>query len=253
MTPGSKAARGRWMSALVAILFVAAGIGLAAAELSPAEQAEQEFAAARVRYDAEKTNAMTAVAFARAAFDWAEFAVNDRQREAIAEQGIEAARQAVRLKPTHGPAHFYLALNLGQLARTKRLSALGLIEEMEAELLKAIKLDANFDYAGPDRTIGLLYLQAPGWPISVGNRAKAERHLSRAVELAPEYPENQLALTDAWLRWKNVAAARRQAKALAEIWPKAREMFKGPEWADEWKDWNQEREEIQKRIAQEKE
>lgn len=224
-------------------------MALVVTSISASKIAEQKFHETRVRFDAEPTNALVAVAFARAAFDWAEFATSDRQREALANEGIAASRQALRLKPDYGPAHYYLALNLGQYARTKRFKALGAINEMEKSLLRAIELDPAFSHAGPDRTLGLLYLQAPGWPISVGNRAKAERHLTRAVAVAPEYPENHLALIEAWLHWKNGPAARRQAKALADIWPKARERFKGPEWEDDWKSWTEDWSEVRAKIG----
>ena len=56
----------------------------------------------------------------------------------------------------------------------------------------SLRLDPNYDLAGADRALGLLYYEAPGWPLSVGNKNKARQHLQRAVKLAPTYPENQL-------------------------------------------------------------
>src|SRR5207248_6916974 len=108
------------------------------------------------------------------------------RRAEIAEQGIAAARQGIERAPRLAAPHYYLALNLGQLARTKKLGALRLVDEMEAELKAAIALDPKFDYAGPHRSLGLLYADAPGWPTSIGNHSKARQHLHTAIELSPE-------------------------------------------------------------------
>src|SRR5947208_15493408 len=111
-----------------------------------------------------------------ACFDWADLVESNSHRAEIAEQGISAARQALKLEPKMGAAHYYLGLNLGQLARTKKIGALKLVGEMEREFLAAIDLDPKFDFAGAHRSLGLLYLDAPGWPASIGNRTKARLH-----------------------------------------------------------------------------
>ncbi|MGH7970857.1 MAG: tetratricopeptide repeat protein, partial [Limisphaerales bacterium] len=95
---------------------------------------------------------------------------------------------------------------------------------------------AHLDYAGPDRSLGLLYRDAPSF-ISIGNRSKAREHLRRAVALAPEYPENHLDLIESYLKWEDRTRARKELAALEETLPKAREKFKGPEWAPSWTDW----------------
>jgi hypothetical protein len=90
-------------------------------------------------------------------------------------------------------------MNLGQLARTKGLSALKLVDQMEGEFTRARDLDEHLDYAGPDRSLGLLYRDAPVIG-SVGSRTRAREHLRRAVEVAPQYPENRLSLIEAYLK-----------------------------------------------------
>ena len=100
------------------------------------------------------------------------------------------------------------------------------------------KLDENFDYAGADRNLGVLYRDAPGWPLSIGSRAKARQHLLRAVSLHPEYPENHLNLIEAYLQWNNHSDGVLAAKALEGILPEARKKFTGPAWESSWDDWN---------------
>jgi hypothetical protein len=103
---------------------------------------------------------------------------------------------------------------------------------------RACELDAGFNHAGPERTLGLLYRDAP--PIaSVGSRSKARHHLQRAVELAPGYPDNRLNLIESDLKWGDRNGAVRELKALEAMLPEAREAFAGPAWEASWKEWNQ--------------
>lgn len=83
------------------------------------EQAAQIFQEARTRYSQETTQAEATWQFARACFDWAEFATNNMQRAEIAGLGIAAGRQAAARDPKLAAGHYYLAMNLGQLAQTK--------------------------------------------------------------------------------------------------------------------------------------
>ncbi|MCX6930190.1 MAG: hypothetical protein NT154_44320 [Verrucomicrobia bacterium] len=58
-----------------------------------------------------------------------------------ADQGIAACRLAIMRETNSAPAHYYLGLNLGQLARTKGLGALKLVDQMEREFNRAHDLD----------------------------------------------------------------------------------------------------------------
>src|SRR5438132_12182095 len=107
-------------------------------------------------------------------------------------------------------------MNQGQLARTRGLGALKIVDEMQREFIIARDLDAHFDHGGPERNLGLLYRDAPSLG-SIGNRNKARVHLQRAAELAPEYPENRLNLIEAYLKWSDRNGARRELKALEDL------------------------------------
>jgi len=109
---------------------------------------------------------------------------------------------------------------------------------MEAEFKATIELDPSFDYAGPHRALGLLYQDAPGWPISLGSRKRAREQLLKAVELAPDFPENQLCWLEACLEWGDKRAAESAARVAAEVLTKARSRFTGSEWSAAWRDWD---------------
>jgi len=207
----------------------AAGVGLAA-------YAQRNFVAAQAHYREAPGEATAAWKFARACFDVADLATNNTERAFMAEQGIAAGQQALARESNSAPAHYYLGMNLGQLARTKGLTALSLVLQMQREFSRAHDLEEQLDWAGPDRNLGLLYRDAPAIA-SIGSRTKAREHLTRAVELAPQYPENRLNLIEAYLQWGEPNNARRELAALEAAWPSARTNFVGEAWAASWADW----------------
>lgn len=229
-------------------------IGALCAEQEAGEQifatrAQKIFKSSQTRWKTEPTNLEAATKFAQAAFDWAEFSQDNKQREEIALSGIEACRKIISSQSNSAAAHYYLSMNLGQLARTKSLGALKLVSEMEMEFQTARNLDEQFDFAGPDRNLGLLYAEAPGWPTSIGNRSKSRHHLQRAVLLKPGYPENRLNLLEAYLKWSDRPAAEREFFALKELWPAAKKELSGEQWEASWADWTKRWEKVQSKFA----
>ena len=201
------------------------------------------------RFAREATNVPVACEFARACFDRADFATNDAQRAALAEQGIAASRRAILLSPDSAAAHFYLGVNLGQLARTKLFTALGLLYDMEAAWKRTAELDEKYNYAGGHRCLGLLYLDAPGWPLSLGSRTKARRHLQKAAELDPDHPENRLCLLEARLRWGEARAVQGQFAAMETTLQSARTNYTGEVWARDWEDWDARWKKLKARVG----
>jgi tetratricopeptide (TPR) repeat protein len=213
-----------------------------------AARAEAEFHRTQKQFQSDTNDVTTAWKFARACFDFADFATNDAERANIARQGIAASRQAIACASNSAPAHYYLGQNLGQLARTETLGALKIVREMEREFKTAIRLDGHFDYAGPERSLGLLYRDAPGWPASIGSRHKAREWLKKAEKLAPAYPENHLNLIESYLEWHEHAAAKHELQVLDALWPVARTNLAGPTWEPSWADWSTRREAARKRL-----
>jgi hypothetical protein len=213
-----------------------------------AAYAQRTFLETQAHYRSAPGEAAAAWQFARACFDLAEFATNKTARASLAEQGIAASEQAITSKPDLAPAHYYLAMNLGQLARTRGLSALKLVNQMQREFTRAHDLEEQFDWAGPDRNLGLLYRDAPGIG-SIGSHSKAREHLKRAAELAPRYPENRLNLVETYLNWGEPNNAQRELAALEAAWPSARTNFVGAAWAASWADWEPRLKKLQKKIA----
>jgi tetratricopeptide (TPR) repeat protein len=215
---------------------------------TPLDQLNKTFGEAHRRYLAETGSVEAAWQFSRACFDLADTASNNTQRAEFANRGIDAGKRGVSLNNNSAPAHYYLGMNIAQLAETRHsLSGLRLVKDMEREFITSRLLDEPFDYAGADRNLGLLYEQAPAI-VSIGNRTKARQHLLKAVELAPDFPENQLNLIEAYLKWNYRAEAARQLEKLEKLWPDAQGKFTGGQWALSWPDWNKRLDNMKKRL-----
>ncbi len=207
------------------------------------------FDAAQIRWRQESNNVEAAWMFGRAAFDWAEFATNDHQRSAVADLGIAACRRGLALDSNSAAVHYYLGLNLGQLARTKLLGALKLIDEMEEEWTAAIRLDPKFDYGGPHRSIAVLYRDAPGWPTSIGSDKKSRLHIEKALELAPDYPGNVLTWLETLADAGDKKTVRDKISETERFLEKAHATFNGDAWAWDWEDWNQRWKDLKRKIG----
>ena len=223
-------------------------IGFAGQESDFIDQAELAYKAAQDLYAKKSSSPQEAVNLAHAAFDYADLAPNDVIREQVANHGIAVARAAIAAHTNCVGAHYYLALDIGQLARTKMWGALKLLTEMERELKYVIQKDPKYHYAGGHRTIGVLYSEAPGWPTSVGDRKKARYNLEKAVEIAPEYPENHICYMEALVKWKEWKTLTDAIADYQATLAKAKETFTGPEWAYEWHDWTEREKFVHQRI-----
>ena len=201
-----------------------------------------------MRYKHDTNNVEAAWQFARACFDLAEFKTKNAERADIAQHGIAAAKLAVSRASNSAPAHYYLGMNIAQLARTKSLGALKLVGQMEHEFTIALNLDEKIDQAGPDRNLGLLYRDAPSIG-SIGSRPKARQHLQNAVKVAPDSPENRLNLIEAYLKWGERASAQKELKSLEELWPKARTIFADEIWGSTWPDWEAQLKKLKEKLG----
>ena len=213
----------------------------------------RNFDAAVVAWGASKpsdTNSLALVHdLCRLSYDLASVQPDHEQRARITQVGIAAAEASLACHPDSAPTHYYLALNLGELARTKNVGALRLLPRIRDSLESARKLDESLDHGGPDRTLGLLFLEAPGWPASIGSKSRARAHFLRAITLAPEHPSNHLCLAEALLRWREAEEAASRLASLDALWTNAQARMSGPQWAADWADWSRRREALRMALA----
>jgi tetratricopeptide (TPR) repeat protein len=213
-----------------------------------AHRAETAFDQAKERYRSQMDNPAAAWDFARTCYDWADWATNKVQRAAIAREGIAACNQSLLFTNT-ATGHYYMAMNLGQLARNGGFGALKLVRQMEIEFIAAADLDPTADFGGPERGLGLLYRDAPGWPLSIGSRSRARKNLESALTLAPNYPENVLNLAETELNWGDKADARKELDELDDLWPIAQRDLTGQKWEQSWDDWTNRRDALREKLS----
>jgi tetratricopeptide (TPR) repeat protein len=213
-----------------------------------AAHARARYQEARRQYEAAGENPTNAAQLACACFDAANFATNSAEHASLAREGIAVCRKLLAGHPNYAPLHYYLAMDMGQLAHTEIFSALTLVREMEVEFKTAASLDPLLDYAGPERNLGLLYLEAPRIT-SIGNHRKAREFLESAAKMSPDYPENHLNLAEMYLKWEEPGPAQREMELLAAGWAAAKARLTGDAWADSWDDWTSRRTAAEQQLA----
>lgn len=212
--------------------------------------AEKELAAARQNFATEPTNSVAAWQLGRACWVWGKLLPDPAAKEKIFTEGVAACRRSIALDPKSVPGHYYLGMNIGRIADLKRnLAAFTMVREVEKSFQRVRALDEKFAHAGADRNLGLLYHHAPGWPLSVGDKKLGRKHLTRAVELAGDYPENRLNLAEAALDWKDLKLLQSELAALEKLWPVTKTNLIGPEWEFDWLDWEKRRADLERKRA----
>jgi tetratricopeptide (TPR) repeat protein len=122
---------------------------------------------------------------------------NADRRAALVTEAVQACQWCQRRAPASIDCKYRLALALGQQARDRRSTGLDAVPKI-VSLLEEVIADAPLmDNAGGHRVLALLLLRAPGWPTGPGDPDAALEHARNAGELAPDRPENLLALGEA--------------------------------------------------------
>ncbi len=175
---------------------------------------------------------------------WLTEEFTDKQlRASYAQKGVDYAKRGIELQPKRVEAYYYLGINLGQSATTKTVGAYMMVPKVVKAGQTAIGLDERFDHAGPDRLVGTVYAKAPPWPASIGDIDEGIKYLSRAVQLAPDYPQNHLHYADALLSDSKLNEAEKEYKLVLEAQVP-------PEWAHRAERWKRDAALGMKKIAE---
>lgn len=194
--------------------------------------------AAKKAHEAKPKDVELAWKLGKAYFFAGEFATNKTDKASLAERGITACKTAFSTNPDSAEVNYYYALNQGQLARTKLFAALGLVRKMHSKLALAANTKPSLDHAGPDRCLALLFRDAPGWPISIGNKKKARAHLAKLKQLAPDFPENVVVWLESWIKWKDRESLAKDLPQAGPVLQAAKKKLTGREWEPYWDDWD---------------
>jgi tetratricopeptide (TPR) repeat protein len=180
------------------------------------EQARELFLAA-ARADESRSEGLLGAARATA---WlVDHEGDSARRVALATEGVQTCQWCVRRFPASPECRYRLALALGEQARERPATAIDALPRIVALLKEVIATAPHLDDAGGDRVLALVLLRAPGWPTGPGDPDSGLEHARKAVDLAPEYPPNWLALGEALAvtgRHDEARAAYRRAAELAQ-------------------------------------
>ncbi len=160
----------------------------------------------------------TMITLARVCFLWGDVRAASRDDKLAAyDRGREIGRRAVELAPRSDQAHLWFAVNTGRYGQTKGiLRSLALLPPMREEVQTLL------DLAPRSPTVhalaGGFYFELPG--LLGGDRAKAEEHYRKAVELDPHYTVARVDLARLYRATERPAEARRELeRVLAERAP----------------------------------
>jgi len=137
---------------------------------------------------------------------------DDKVRERHTRDGLTYANTVLERNPADLSATYYRAVLAGYLGDLNRNYGLDAVRTIEDAMKKLIEAEYDIDHAGPHRVYGVLLMRAPGPPTSIGSMRNAGRELQRAVELHPDWPENQLYLAE----WEFQHAKDRNRPAFAD-------------------------------------
>lgn len=107
-----------------------------------------------------------------------------KNKLAIYETGKSYADRAVKLMPKSAPAHFWQTALTGRVGQTKGImNSLFMVRPFRDAMQHVLKLDKN--YADAYCALSELYLEAPGPPLSIGNKKLALENAEKAIKLQP--------------------------------------------------------------------
>jgi hypothetical protein len=137
-------------------------------------------------------------------------------KASLAEQAVEVGQWCQRRAPAEPMCDYRLAIALGQQAREKPSTGKDGVDRMVELLHKVIAAAPTLDAGGAHRVLALVLLRAPPWPTGPGDPEAAVSEARAAVAVAPDDPQNQLALGEALATTAATADARAAyTKALA--------------------------------------
>lgn len=150
----------------------------------------------------EKARSYEALWHAARTSGWlAEFGADDVERERHARAGLTYANTALKADSEGAEAVFYHGVLAGFLGDLDNSYGLDAVSEIEKDMNALIEKDRDVMNGGPWRVLGVLQLRAPGPPVSVGSLRNGKKNLEKAIEKAPEWPENHLYMAEAEFMW----------------------------------------------------
>ena len=143
------------------------------------------------------------------------------------EKGIEAGRNAVQIAPDRCEGHFWLGINLAVSAESGGVfRALGMVDDVKAEIQKAMEITENCECGGPQRVLGKLHARLPFF--KGGSKTKAIEFLKKSLQLCPQDTQSRIFLAEIYIDEGKNGYARQFLRQVLDQEP-------DPEWIPETK------------------
>ncbi len=120
---------------------------------------------------------------------WADIRYKQKseKREAMFESLREEAELLTDAHPNNAELWIWRGIiNSTYAGEVGGLSALSVIKEAKKNLKMALKLDATALSGSAYTSLGVLYYQVPGWPLSFGDNDEAEKLLKKGLAINPK-------------------------------------------------------------------
>lgn len=142
----------------------------------------------------------------------------------LSEKGITLSKECIMKHPENAACYYYKAVNTGLYYKAHIVGYQNGLKEMVADLNHSIKLDETYDYAGAYRMLGQIYVSTPERRDTTSGKIyrdydKAEMYFTKAVKIAPDYPENHIELTELLLKKDNVKTAEESLNTIDKLVP----------------------------------
>src|SRR5260370_37350587 len=146
-----------------------------------------------------------------------EHTTDDRERDDLFREGIEAGKAAKQLQPNKPDGHFWLGANYGGSAEYSTLASLSSIEDIRQEMEAVLKLDEGYEMGSAYLGLGQVYLQAPR--ILGGDNGKAISYLEKGLRFGATNALLRLRLAEAYDAANRDSDPRKQIEAILSLSP----------------------------------
>jgi tetratricopeptide (TPR) repeat protein len=120
-------------------------------------------------------------------YAWRLEADSNTQRIQFGQLIYRLAKEAIALQPDHPGGHLWAGTGLAMMGLPRGiLNSLQLVPEGRRHFEKSIELDPTYLNGIAYASIGHAYAVVPGFPISIGDKRKAQEYFVKAREMDPD-------------------------------------------------------------------
>lgn len=138
------------------------------------------------------------------------------QKEAIYQQGMEAAKKGFDADPGHAGSHYWYSACLAKSLEDKSvMTKMRSKNDLESHLKKAAVLNPAYFYGGPDRAMGMILYKSP-----VASNQEAIKLLRKSLTYAPDYSLTLVSLAEVLIAEKQYGEAKQLCDKVIALKPK---------------------------------